>query len=184
VRQTVTMDGIHDVLLLLGGCAVRTIAICSCVGLAVVMGCGSDNNNNNPGAQAKTFTVPLSPSSETPAACPGAGTAATGSATVTIAADDSSVKVDATYSGLSAAATAGHIHSGTATTVGGPVVLPFKAPLTSPFSQTLTATDYVAAAGAPPDFASFVTALRGGGAGYVNFHTAACPGGEIRGEIQ
>jgi CHRD domain-containing protein len=168
-----------DVLSLSWRCAVRAIAVFSCLGMAAVMGCGSDNNS---GTQAKTFTVPLTTAGETPP-CAGAAAAASGSATVTIAADNSSVKVDATYSGLSGAATAGHIHSGSATAPG-PVVLPFKAPLTSPFSQTLTATDYVAAAGAPADFATFVSALRNGGAGYVNFHTAACPTGEIRGEIQ
>ncbi|HET9596595.1 MAG TPA: CHRD domain-containing protein [Anaeromyxobacteraceae bacterium] len=151
----------------------------SCLGLAALMGCGSDNNNNN--NQATTYTVPLSPASETPP-CTAAGTGATGTATVTIAADNSSVKVDATYSGLSGPATLGHIHSGDSTKAG-PVVLPFKAPLTSPFSQTLTAADYVAATGAPPDFAAFVTALKAGNGGYVNFHTAACGPGEIRGEI-
>jgi len=145
------------------------------------MGCGSDNNN--PGTQAQTFTVSLSPSNETPPCAPGVTSGATGSATVTIAADNSSVQVNATYSNLTGAATLGHIHSGTSAAPG-PVVLPFTAPLTSPFSATLTATNYVAATGAPPDFATFVTALRAGGAGYVNFHTAACPGGEIRGEIQ
>jgi hypothetical protein len=64
------------------------------------------------------------------------------------------------------------------------VVLPFSAPLDSPFSKTLTAADYVAGTGTPPDFASFVTALKAGGAGYVNVHTGACKPGEIRGEVQ
>jgi hypothetical protein len=144
------------------------------------MGCGSSNNSSS--AQSKTFTVPLSAANETPP-CAAAGAGATGTATVTIAADDSSITVDATYSGLSGPATVAHIHSGTPA-ASGPVVLPFSGSLASPFTTTLTSANYVAASGAPPDFATFVTALRAGGAGYVNFHTAACPGGEIRGEIQ
>jgi hypothetical protein len=146
------------------------------------MGCGSDNNSGTPPLQSKTFTVTLSATNETPP-CAGAGPAATGTATVTIAADNSSVLVAATYSGLSGLATAGHIHSGSSAAAG-PVVLPFTAPLDSPFTATLTAANYLPASGAPPDFATFVAALRAGGAGYVNFHTAACPPGEIRGEIQ
>ena len=35
-----------------------------------------------------------------------------------------------------------------------------------------------------PDFATFVTALKAGGAAYLNVHTDACKPGEIRGEIQ
>jgi CHRD domain len=158
---------------------VRTIAVFSCLGLAAVMGCGSDNNS---APQSKTFTVPLSTTNETPP-CANAAPGATGTATVTIPADNSSVSVAVTYSGLSGPATVAHIHSGTSAAAG-PVVLPFTPPLDSPFSQTLTAANYVAASGAPPDFATFVAALKAGGAGYVNFHTAACGGGEIRGEIQ
>jgi hypothetical protein len=102
---------------------------------------------------------------------------------VTIPDDNSSVSVSVTYSGLSGAATAAHIHSGTAAAPG-PVVLPFSGSLASPINTTLTAANYVAAQGAPADFPTFVAALKGGGAGYVNVHTAACPLGEIRGEVQ
>src|SRR5262249_9932777 len=112
-----------------------------------------------------------------------AGTSATGTAKVTIPVDNQSVVVEVTYSGLSGPATAGHIHSGTPAAAG-PVVLPFSAPLDSPISKTLTAADYVPGTGTPPDFASFVTALKGGGAGYVNVHTNACKAGEIRAEVQ
>jgi hypothetical protein len=141
--------------------------------------CGSDNSNS---PQPKVFNINLTPQGETPP-CALAGANATGTAKVTIAADNSSVTVDVTYSGLSGPATASHIHSGTAAAPG-PVVLPFSAPLDSPFSKTLHASDYVAATGAPPDFATFVTALKAGGAGYVNVHTDACKPGEIRGEVQ
>jgi hypothetical protein len=154
-------------------------SIFSGLALAVLIGCGS---SSTPTAQAKTFNVTLTAANETPP-CTGAGANATGSGTITISADNTSISVNVTYSGLSGPATAAHIHSGT-TTAAGPVVLPFSPPLDSPFSATLTATDYVAAAGAPADFPTFVTALRAGGAGYVNFHTTACKPGEIRAELQ
>jgi hypothetical protein len=157
--------------------------------LIAAMGCGGSSSNSgnpsnpvNPVAQSKTFTVTLSPANETPP-CAKAGADATGTATITIPSDDSSVSVDVTYSGLSGPATAAHIHSGTAAAAG-PIVLPFSGSLASPINVTLTAANYVAAAGAPPDFPTFVAALKTGGAGYVNVHTAACPAGEIRAEIE
>lgn len=148
------------------------------VTVVIVVACGKETTP----AQSKVFNLTLSPANETPP-CPDAGTSANGTAMVTIPADDQSVVVDVAYSGLSGPATASHIHSGTPAAAG-PVVLPFSSPLDSPFTKTLTASDYHPGTGTPPDFASFVTALKGGGAGYVNVHTAACPGGEIRAEIQ
>ncbi len=146
------------------------------VGLAVA--CGSDQSQPQP----TVFNLTLAAGNETPP-CADAGTAATGTAKVTIPIDNASVVVDVTYSGLSGPVTASHIHSGTPAAPG-PVVLPFSAPLDSPFTKTVTASDYVAAPGAPADFTSFVTALKAGGAGYVNVHTGACKAGEIRAEIQ
>ncbi len=139
-------------------------------------------NCSNDEPQPTVFNLTLSSANETPP-CPDAGTAATGTAKVTIPTDSASVVVDVTYSGLSGPVTAGHIHAGTSAAPG-PVVLPFNAPLDSPFSKTLTAADYVVVAGAPADFPTFVTALKAGGAGYVNLHTNACKPGEVRAEIQ
>jgi hypothetical protein len=152
--------------------------IFSVLALAAAIGCGSSTTTG----QAKTFNVTLAVANETPP-CTQAGANATGTATVTVSADNTTVTVNATYSGLSGPATAAHIHYGTPA-ASGPVVLPFAQPLTSPVSETLTAANYVAASGAPADFPTFVTALRAGGAAYINFHTAACPPGEIRAELQ
>jgi len=127
---------------------------------------------------AKSFD--LTTSAEVPP-CPAAGPGAKGTSNVTLAPDDSSLTVLVTYSGLSGPVTAGHIHAGKAGEAG-PVVLPFGGDLSSPYSKTFTAADYVAATGAPPDFPSFVQTLKAGGA-YVNVHTAACKPGEIRGQI-
>ena len=149
--------------------------------VAVGIGLACSNDESSP--QQKVFSnLAMMPQNETPP-CTDAGVAASGTATVTIPADDQSVVVNVTYSGLSSAVFMAHIHSGTPVAAG-PIVLPFTAPFDSPFTKTLTAADYTPASGTPPDFASFVTALKAGGAGYVNLHTEACRPGEIRAEIQ
>lgn len=130
---------------------------------------------------AATLNIPMTPGVETPV-CPSAGGSASGTATIIVAPDNSSITSTISYAGLSGEATAAHFHFGKPGTAG-PVVLPFSGSLASPFSKTFTVADYVAAAGAPPDFPSFVVALKAGGSVYVNVHTAACKPGEIRGDI-
>jgi len=164
----------------------------TCALAALLVGaaaCGSESATIDaaPTADApppKTFTVSLTKAAEMPP-CANAGASATGSATVTVAGDGSSIRVQMTYSGLSGTASAAHVHFGTPTTASGPVVLPFSSPAT-PIDQTFHSTDYVAATGAPATFADFVTMVRAGGHAYLNVHTGAalCPAGEIRGNIQ
>ncbi len=136
--------------------------------------------------QQAAFRVSLTPGAETPP-CPSAGAGTLGAAQITIPGDGASIQASVTYEGLSGPVTAAHIHWGSATAPG-PVLLSFGDSLGSPgahyFAKTFVAADYVAASGAPPDFAAFVTALKAGGVAYLNVHTAACKGGEIRGEIQ
>jgi hypothetical protein len=143
--------------------------------------CGSDASNPDAAGGGTTYNITLTAAQEmTP--CASAGASATGTATVTVSADNTSIAVtNVTYSGLSGAATMAHIHAGAAGANGG-VVLAFPT-ITSPFSKTFTAADYTVATGAPADFAAFVTSLKAGGA-YINIHTAACAGGEIRGQIK
>jgi len=132
-------------------------------------------------ATPTSYSVALTTAQESPL-CASAASGATGAATVIVSADGSTIEVDLSYSGLSGAAAAAHIHAG-ASGASGPVVLPFAAPLTSPIKKTFTAADYLAASGAPATFAAFVTSLKAGNA-YLNLHTAACGGGEIRGQIK
>jgi hypothetical protein len=106
-------------------------------------------------------------------------TTATGEGTAVVSADGSTITYIVTYSGLSGAATAAHIHTGAAGVAGG-VILPLVVG-PSPMVGTLTATNF-SASGAITTFAEAVTALRAG-ATYFNIHTAANPGGEIRGQI-
>ncbi len=82
-------------------------------------------------------------------------------------------------------ATAAHIHTGAAGTNGGIVVNLFAAPAGSPASSinvsgTARATDVIGTLAG--NFAGLVTALKAGTL-YVNVHTTANPGGEIRGQI-
>ena len=74
-----------------------------------------------------------------------------------------------TFSHLSGAATAAHIHSG-AKRKSGPVILPLCGPCTATTAGTVKVSAAVA------------TALQGKDT-YVNVHTAKNPGGEIRGQI-
>ena len=106
-------------------------------------------------------------------------TAATGQATVVISGDDSTIWYVVEYSGLSGALAAAHIHVGASGANGG-VILPLVASA-SPMVGTLTATNFTPS-GAITTFAQAVAAIKAGGT-YVNLHTAANPGGEIRGQV-
>ncbi len=111
-----------------------------------------------------TFTATLDGIQEVPANA----TTATGSATASYNMKNKVLNVITTHS-LAATVTAGHIHLGAAG-VSGAVVFPFVT-LTSPInftSATLT----------PAQEADLLNNLH-----YVNLHTAAFPGGEIRGQL-
>ena len=110
---------------------------------------------------------------------PPVATAATGEGTAVVSADGATITYIVTYTGLSGAVTAAHIHTGASGVAGG-VILPLTAG-PSPMVGTLTAANF-SASGAITTFAEAVTALRAGTT-YFNLHTAANPGGEIRGQI-
>jgi hypothetical protein len=110
---------------------------------------------------------------------PAVTTAATGSGWVVISADGSTITYYVEYSGLSGAAAAAHIHLGEAGANGG-VMLPLTASA-SPMLGTLTSAD-LTPTGSVTDFAGAIAAIEAGST-YVNIHTAANPGGEIRGQI-
>ncbi|MBI2762315.1 MAG: CHRD domain-containing protein [Chloroflexi bacterium] len=114
-----------------------------------------------------------------PQEVPAVVTTATGEATVVISADNTTIWYVVNYGGLSGALAAAHIHVGAAGANGG-VILPLAASA-SPMVGTLTASSF-AASGAITTFAEAVAAIKAGGT-YVNLHTAANPGGEIRGQV-
>ena len=113
-----------------------------------------------------TMMTRLSGASEVPAvASPGAGSVET-----SYNIDTYMLRWTVTYSGLSGPATGGHFHGPALPGENAPVVIPFTGSLASPISggQILTpaqAIDLLA------------------GKWYVNLHTAANPGGEIRGQV-
>ncbi len=118
-------------------------------------------------ARAETvgFAATMNGASEVPAkTTEGKGTA-TGSL-------DTATKVltySVEYSGLSGPATAGHFHGPAESGANAGVVVPFPAPA-SPVKGTATLTD--------AQMADLMA-----GRWYANVHTAANPGGEIRGQL-
>ncbi|HKD38803.1 MAG TPA: CHRD domain-containing protein [Myxococcaceae bacterium] len=136
--------------------------------------CGGSSGNTT------KFTATLNGASETPAVA----TAATGTATFTVS--GTMVNYSITASGLSGNATASHIHVGP-TTVAGPVVLPFNNINNAPggsvtISGTFTSTDVVPQTNPPINNLDDLLAQMRAGNTYTNIHTAAHPGGEIRGQ--
>jgi hypothetical protein len=115
-------------------------------------------------AEVVNLKASMNASSEVPP------TSSTGTGTLTATYDTSSKKLSwkGSYSGLSGPATAAHFHSGEAGKNGG-VAVPIT-PSTSPFEGSATLTDAQA------------TDLLGG-KWYVNVHTEANKGGEIRGQV-
>ena len=112
-----------------------------------------------------TFGATLSSSAEVPA------NASTGSGTMTATLNKTTSVLSwkASYTGLTGPATAGHIHGPAAAGANAGVVVPFKS-AASPIEGEATLT--------PAQIADLMA-----GKWYVNLHTAANPGGEIRGQL-
>lgn len=130
----------------------------------------------NPGGEIRgqitvdaPYLVSMSGRQENPAVT----TAATGSGVVSINAAGTQALVTMNWAGLSGNATAGHVHSGRSG-VNGPIVCN----LSPPAAATGSVTDFLCTF-SPAQ----ITSLRQGQF-YLNVHTAANPGGEVRGQIQ
>jgi len=113
------------------------------------------------------FTGALAGSQEVPANA----SAATGNVAMLLDKITNEVFVVGSFSGLTAAASAGHIHGGAAGTNGGAVV---TLSVTTAISGTLTGSAVVRS--------SFADSLVLG-FGYINLHNSSFPGGEIRGQL-
>jgi hypothetical protein len=116
-------------------------------------------------AAVETFHAALNGASEVPPTT----TAGTGTASVNFDPVTKEITYNVTYSGLSGPAAAAHIHCGAPAGANSGVAYPFPSPA-SPITGTGKLTDAQAA-----DLES--------GKCYINVHTAANKGGEIRGQL-
>jgi hypothetical protein len=131
----------------------------------------SDNNGTSPGPQV--FKATLNGANERPTPVT---TTAAGNATVTLSASGDTLSWTVNITAAIDSITAGHIHHGVADSAG-PVRVNFNPPATGAgFTGVATQGTTVLTGD------SVQTWLRTGAA-YVNIHTKAHPGGEIRGQL-
>ncbi|MET0284748.1 MAG: CHRD domain-containing protein [Polyangiales bacterium] len=124
--------------------------------------------------------VNLTTAAEAPP-CASAGPNARGQAKVLLPKNYSGLLInDVTWENLSSPVTSAHVHYAAAG-VSGPIALTFTG-VTLPISEGFGGPNYFAAAGLPTSFDSFLEELKAGKT-YLNFHTQACPNGELRGQI-
>ena len=118
-----------------------------------------------PRAETVPFTATLAGSAEVPPKT----TDGKGTATAQLDTATKALTYNVEYSGLSGPATAAHFHGPAEAGANAGVVLPFPTPA-SPIRGTATLTD--------AQMADLMA-----GKWYANVHTAANPGGEIRGQM-
>ena len=131
-------------------------------GAFAVAGCGMMDRDKG---GAGVMSIPLSGKNEVPP------NSTTGSGTARVELDGNTIKWNVTYSGLTGPVTAAHFHGPAAAGSNAGVVVPFTGPLASPFSGQATLT--------PAQVDQVKQGLW-----YVNLHTAANPGGELRGQVK
>ncbi len=152
------------------------LASLAAIAAAIVLGaCGGSNSTK--------FGATLNGANETPAVV----TNGTGNGTFTLS--GTMVTYNITATGLSGNATASHIHVG-GTTAPGQIVLPFPASAivngaggAVTVSGTFTTADVVPQTNPPINTLDDLLVQMRAGNTYANIHTAAHPGGEIRGQI-
>jgi hypothetical protein len=130
------------------------------VASAALAGCGMMSRSNT-----ASFSGAMNAASEVPPNM----TRGSGLAEAWLNRDTNVLKYKITYNGLSGPATAGHFHGPAAAGANAGVVLPF-ANAESPIEGQATLT--------PSQAADLIA-----GKWYANIHTAANPGGEIRGQM-
>ena len=132
-------------------------------GLALAMTLGHEGNVR---AETLTYKVALRSASEVPPNTSGGS----GTADVTYDTQTKQLKWKVSYSGLTGPATTAHFHGPAEPGKNAGVMIPIQNIATSPAEGSATLTD--------PQAADLL-----GGRMYVNVHTAANPGGEIRGQV-
>ncbi|CAN5133265.1 hypothetical protein BH09GEM1_BH09GEM1_13880 [soil metagenome] len=147
--------------------------------IAAFAACGSDSTVVVDNTPVVTYTSQLSAANEKPN--PNASTA-TGTATYSLKGNTLSFVV--TVNGLTGPATASHIHVGAASAAGG-VIVPFVTGSVQSGNVTAGTIDLstTVSNGTSTITGDSLKVLLNNGNAYTNVHTAANPGGEIRGQI-
>ena len=146
-------------------------------GVATMIACSGDSTG--PSTSSTMYVAQLSGANEVP----GISGAASGTATFTLTGKSLSYVVN--VSGLSGNAVASHIHGGAAGTNGN-ILVPFTAAAVQSgqvASGTIDLTQPISNGGSDSISGDSLLILLGKGLLYTNVHTAANPGGEIRGQI-
>jgi CHRD domain len=139
-----------------------SLAAFSLAALAVINGCSTFK----PESSLVALTTQLRAANEVPSnASP-----ASGSVDAVFNKDTGQFRWKANFTGLTGAATAGHFHGPAPIGVNAPVALPWAAPVGSPLEGSAMLT--------PAQAADLMA-----GRWYANVHTAANPGGEVRGQM-
>ena len=138
--------------------AVSAIAAATLAGCGMMKGMGSAN------------TVAMSTQLRGSNQVPPNASQGTGSVDAVLNKDTNLLRWKVNYSGLSGPATAGHFHGPAASNANAGVVLGWANPISSPLEGSATLT--------PAQAADLVA-----GRWYANIHTAANPGGELRGQM-
>lgn len=119
-----------------------------------------------PDAELAAFSAQMTGLNEVPRVA----TAASGHVYAVLNKDSGLLRWKLTFSGLSGPATAGHFHGPAVVGANAGVVLAFKGPVKSPLEGQATLT--------PAQAADLLA-----GKWYANIHSAAHPGGEVRGQM-
>jgi len=149
--------------------AVRfSVAAFTLAAVAALSGCGMmpSKTSSMPSSNLVAFTTQLRGANEVP---PNASQGS-GSVDAVLNTDTNLLRWKVNFTGLSGPATMAHFHGPAAIGANAGVVLPWTGPITSPMEGSATLT--------PMQAADLIA-----GRWYANIHTAAHPGGEVRGQM-